>query len=263
MARNPEFSSYICQQQKNSVGHAQDHRLIAANPAHQGGGRRVGHSPKNMTLTFVAHALISFVGVVLIPSRLAWEVLVVQSPPQHQSSLFGMMTAANVESSEAIFRGLRLEEIPVGTSGTRGGRRSIRRPGIVAWEGVGKAGRAGGEDWVSLSLGDHGGRGDALGDNSKSGANTRNSGRRTLQEEEESFTYTSITKFHLCSQIQNLTQAVMEDAVLEVFGVEASQVSVSWSAIWVVCLSELRRRKKTNVMSPMMAQMINREGKSR
>lgn len=243
-ARNPEFASYIHQGQKNSVCHPQDHRMIAANPAHQGGGRRMGRSPKNMTLTFVAHALISFVGVVLVPSRLAWEVLVVQSNSQHQSSLFGMMTAANVERSEAIFRGLRVKEIPVGTGGTRGGRGSIRHPGVVAWEGEGEAGGAGGEDWLPLSIGDHDGRGDAHGDHRKAGANARNSGRRALQTEEESFTYASITKFHLCSQVQNLTQPVMEDAVLEVFGVESSQVRVFFSGIEEVCVFALGRCEK-------------------
>lgn len=177
-------------------------------------------------VTFLAHALLSFVGVVLIPTRLTYELLI---RPE---------SFAEANETRALAHGVR-----AGIAPAVGGR----APSLFD---SGKDNSATGSVLASATLrrqsrgaqaGDGGGGRGAEESNGLKGSGWV-AGERNLQEseggdgeEEDSFTFTAKTQFYLCSAVLELNGGVMQTAVEEVFGVVESQVK--WS--------QLKRTKTT------------------
>lgn len=147
-------------------------------------------------LVFLAQAVLSFVGMVVIPTRLAYEVLVVQPSP-----IRGAAVSLDLRS-EASPRTLTTGAAAGGRGGAEG-RSDRRRLGDSRGSGL----------WADDS------EGEGLREGSKG---------RALQaaDDEESFTYTTRTQFHLCAALpgSEITEGALRAGVMDVFGVEESQV---------------------------------------
>lgn len=146
---------------------------------------------------FLAQAVLSFVGMVVIPARLAYEVLVVQ-PPAASGASAGLTGAA-------VSLDLRSDALAVEGRGGERRRLSVSH-GSGLWADGGED-EGEGEGWRAS-----GSRG------------------RFLQtaDDEESFTYTTRTQFHLCAALpeSELTEEALRAGVMDVFGVEEAQVCV-------------------------------------
>lgn len=165
--------------------------------------------PRAMTLSFLTNALVSFVGVVVIPTRFTYDLL-----------LASRSTTVTVDgrNHDEHRRGL-------GSSVWRGG--GGKDGTIHTGEGVS------GAVWVSLGMGD--GAGEKVGDWRRKIAKRGGGGRALMQasqeEASESFTYTAKTQFFLCSEVLELPEETMQAAVMEVFSVDESQVRVRASCV--------------------------------
>lgn len=153
-----------------------------------------GRTSRRPALVFLAQAALSFVGMVVIPTRLAYEVLVVQ-PPAARASAGPAAAAAAVSVDLSRTAGAAV----AGGGGGAEGRRERRR---LSDSGL----------WVDG--GSEGGRFRAAG-----------SKGRALQtaDDEESFTYSTRTQFHLCAESE-ITEEALRAGVMNVFGVEEAQV---------------------------------------
>lgn len=184
-----------------------------------GSSKRMGAKAK--TVTFVVHALISFVGMVVIPARLTWEMLIVR----HSTG-----SSRNGSNDPVIF-----EEAAAAAAAAEGSREALSAlhttlSGAVAWKYVthdgGDAPVEEDDAWVLVSERSH-----AVGIGGDHFGSSRGEGRRRMQAEEEggavegeSFTYNAITQFYLCSNVADIPAEAMQAAVLEIFGVDESQV---------------------------------------
>lgn len=194
-------------------------RFFRGAAARGGGGRsfsRIGSrkggggkdSSRRPALMFLAQAALSFVGMVVLPTQLAYEVLVRPPTPSgggrnHRGSPISLgVGGESSRETAAAARGLFTK----GGGGGRHGRRQLGDSGMV---------------WV-----DRGSTASVAGEGE--GASYEKIGRvlQTADEEEgESFTYSTRTQFHLCSA-SALAEADLRASVMDVFGVEQSQVCV-------------------------------------
>lgn len=160
------------------------------------GGSREASGGRRPALVFLAQAVLSFVGMVVLPTRLAYEVLV-------QPRIFDSM-----DTGSAAAPPLSLKVVEPGMGGAAGdggggGRNSHRRLG-----GIPEGGRLSTEGSSTGVAWGHGSRG------------------RFLQAADgDSFTYTARTQFHLCARAgTELTEDALRAGIVDVFGVEPVQV---------------------------------------
>lgn len=162
----------------------------------RGGKGSIGRRP---ALMFLAQAVLSFVGMVVLPSRLAYDVLV--QPPRTSSTPKAAAVSLDLgaRSSEAAPAALVAGGGGGGGSREKGGRRLLS-DSLSGGVWVDEEGMVGGAD--------------------------RTKGR-ALQTDEDSFTYTSRTQFHLCAlQESAIDVESLRGAVVNVFDVDEAQASV-------------------------------------
>lgn len=169
-------------------------------------GKERASDARRPALVFVAQVLLSLVGMVVIPTRLAYELLI------QPGSRAGNIESATTSPFSWVHPSDVRDTPNAGSSGLRslklraGGAVGERRPVPIVG---GKTGA-----WPE------GGR-----DSSKG-----RTGARVLMQtsEEDSFTYTARTQFHLCVApgATELTEEALRASIVDVFGVEESQVRV-------------------------------------
>lgn len=179
-------------------------------------GSRRGRGKDNSrrpALMFLAQAVLSFVGMVVLPTQLAYEVLVRPPPPSsgagnHRgagASPASISLGLGAKSSRDAAEAARGVFTTGGGEGGRRGRPYLSDSGVVWVDRSGTAAVAGEAAGASLRIG------------------------RVLQTEEgeggDSFTYSTRTQFHLCAAAgSELTEGALRTGVVDVFGVEQSQV---------------------------------------
>ena len=156
-------------------------------------------------LIFLAQALLSFVGMVVIPTRLAYELLI-------QPGIATPAAARAAAGSDESTRSIDVRGTPVIFPD------SLAARDRAAGGGGGSHGnRINGDDIVSISR-------KSIGVSSPTGR----TGARALQTEDEgedNFTYTARTQFNLCvAEGTELSEEALRDAIAEVFNVSLSQV---------------------------------------
>lgn len=171
------------------------------------GGKGAGKDPSSSTssrrrpaVMFLAQAVLSFVGMVVIPTRLAYEVLVVQPPPSASAG----PGAVSLDLRSGASPGALTAGAAASGRAADGGGGEHRRLSDSHGSGLGVDG---GEEGEGLRTGSKG---------------------RVLQTAEDSFTYTSRTQFHLCAALpgSSITEEALRAGVMDVFGVEETQVRV-------------------------------------
>lgn len=185
-------------------------RFLAGQGGGEGGWRgaregRGGKGSRRPALMFLAQAVLSFVGMVVIPTRLALEVLVVQPP-----------AGAAAAGAAAVSLDLRSDAASARTPAAAAAAATGAASGL---EGRGERRRL--SDSYGSGLWGDGGEGE--------GWRAAGSKGRVLQtaDDEESFSYTTRTQFHLCAEPgSSLTEESLRAGVMDVFGVEEAQVCV-------------------------------------
>lgn len=159
--------------------------------AREGGGKGL-KSSRRPALMFLAQAVLSFVGVVVLPTRLAYEVLVVRPPAASGGGVGAAAVSLNLRT---------------GLEGRHGGRRlgDSQGSGIWAGEREREGEREDGE-----------------------GLRAAGSKGRVLQAagDDERFTYATRTQFHLCAALPGsvITEGALRAGIVDAFGVEEVQV---------------------------------------
>lgn len=167
------------------------------------GGGKEGAGGRRPALVFVAQAVLSFVGMVVLPTRVAYEVLL----------------------QPRVFESHRGEPPPpplslAVRSNTGAAAAAGSSSGTLVKEG---AGEGGGRRRLSDFSRDGGGGGsDGLVSSNKAGWRSR----RVLQTDDgDSFTYTSRTQFDLCAAPgSELEEDALRAGIMDVFEVEQEQV---------------------------------------
>ncbi|CAM9685805.1 unnamed protein product [Scytosiphon promiscuus] len=161
----------------------------------EGGFRRRESSGRRTALVFVAQAVLSFVGMVVLPTRLAYEVLV-------QPRIFDRGDTGPADPSLS----LKVVELAVGGA-ARDGREL----------GMGSHQRRLSDSQEAGTFSPGGSRASVAW-----GAGSR--GRFLQAADEDSFTYTARTQFHLCTAAgSELTEDALRAGIVDVFGIDSAQ----------------------------------------
>lgn len=170
-------------------------------------------SSRRPALIFLAQAALSFVGMVVLPTQLAYEVLVRSTPSGGGNHLGAGAPPASfsldvrAKSSweiAAAARGLFPKAGEGGGEG-RGRRRYLSDDGVVLVDGRNTA---------------------VAGDGEVAGVQNARV-LQTAEENGDSFTYSTRTQFDLCSETDSeLTEDALRAAIMDVFEVQQSQVRV-------------------------------------
>lgn len=192
----------------------------AGRPGHRWGQRGVATSASFPPLMFFVHALLSFVGVVVIPTRLSYEVLL---GPSEQDALSATITR---------WTGLaRPDTHELGATFLSGAKEP--RPELLTSFRRQNGGVHGESTHGSLFAA----QGPSEGAYSN-GHNTGYGGRRVLSqtddEEAESYTYSSVTTFSLCFVSDYDNEDVLKSALEELF----ADVSIFLSCVCFWALGE-------------------------
>lgn len=188
----------------------------AGRPGHRWGHQRVATSTSLPPLMFFVHALLSFVGVVVIPSRLSYELLL---GPSEQDALSAAMTRWTGRARPGT-----LEHGATISSGA-----NKPRPEVVTSFHRKNGGARGESTYGSLFAA----QGPSEGAHSN-GHNTGYGGRRVLSQtddDDDRYTYSSVTTFSLCF-VSNFTDGdALKSALEKLF--EKVSIFLSCVCFWV------------------------------
>ncbi|CAM9168630.1 unnamed protein product, partial [Ectocarpus sp. 12 AP-2014] len=166
------------------------------------GGSKEGAGGRRPALVFVVQAVLSFVGMVVLPTRVAYEVLLQPRVFESHRGEPPSLAVRSATGAAAVAAGSASRTLVKEGAGEGGGRRRLSH--------FSRDGGSGG-----------GGGSDGLVSSKKAGWRSR----RVLQTDDgDSFTYTSRTQFDLCAAPgSELEEDALRAGIMDVFEVEQEQ----------------------------------------